>query len=213
MGRRVYSAGRWWPATKASQPYSVPRGCAWTLVCWPRCADPGGTPPVPPPPPLAAGYFCIAGGLGLGVGKDLSHLAGWLQLACSDCAVKLAATAVATGLMMAVSARCSHPAALPALLVAINAAFWGVVLAGGGSLTSMQEAGWVMQPEVGVDGWVWVGECGQGAVLGDEARGGSVARALCWGRWVGQRSLEWLLSCFRLAFYLCCLCRVLALAA
>eukprot|EP00887_Chlorella_sp_A99_P004621 scaffold4.g4621.t1 len=92
------------------------------------------------------GYFCIAGGVGLGVGVELSRLPAWAQLAATPGRLaKLAATGGACLVMKAVTARSSHPAALPGVLVAINAVFWAALWAGGGTMASAQAAGWVMR--------------------------------------------------------------------
>ena len=66
-------------------------------------------------------------------------------------ALKMLPTAASVGLLMVTLKRVRHPAALPATLVAINLAFYGVLLAGGWTLEQAQ----VLLGGEG-DGWVFL---------------------------------------------------------
>jgi hypothetical protein len=76
-------------------------------------------------------------------------------------ALRVLPTLGSCALLMWTMARTQHPLALPGALLAIVAAFHGVLLAAGVSLQEAQDAGWVLKPAVrGVVCWgVMTGGC------------------------------------------------------
>lgn len=60
---------------------------------------------------------------------------------------------VASAIVLVITmSRARSPWALPAVLVALPAAFYAVLLATGTSLAEAQAAGWALQPQVGAGG-------------------------------------------------------------
>jgi hypothetical protein len=94
------------------------------------------------------GYFCLASGVGLGTSLDIGSLASWARLLSWDAAAKLAPTLASCAAMIATLERCSHPLALPGVLVAINLAFHAVRLALGVTMEQAMDAQWVIRPAV-----------------------------------------------------------------
>ncbi|KAL4431193.1 hypothetical protein ABPG75_006449 [Micractinium tetrahymenae] len=99
------------------------------------------------------GYFCLAAGVSLASGVQVGGLASWAQLASKEALVKLAPALVLVALITLVLHRVKSPFALPALLVATPAAFYGLLWARGMSLDEAREAGWVSKPNPGDGDW------------------------------------------------------------
>ena len=101
------------------------------------------------------GFFCITAGLTLSSGFDLSTLNGWQEFVHnpSHAVGPLAACAAAATFLFIVIKRCRHPAALPAAIIAIPLAFYGVLTATGASLADARSAGWVLPPEPPAPFW------------------------------------------------------------
>jgi len=73
-------------------------------------------------------------------------LASWALLARRGPFLRFLPALASTLLLWAVLQHARSPLALPATLLAIPAAFYGVLLAAGVSLADAQAAGWVPQP-------------------------------------------------------------------
>ncbi|TYZ58433.1 hypothetical protein PybrP1_000244 [[Pythium] brassicae (nom. inval.)] len=92
------------------------------------------------------GFYCLEAGLSMMSGKTIKDPADWLQLANGD-ALLLVAPGVAAGLgIFVLLSRCDHVAVLPGCMLAIVAAFYGVLLVTGVSLEQASAAGWVSPP-------------------------------------------------------------------
>lgn len=94
------------------------------------------------------GYFCIAGGIALGTSTIIGPLSSWGALLAAGPLTKLAPTLATAFALMATLEHCSHPLALPSMLLAIPLAFHAVLALSGLSLQDAMAAGWVMQPPV-----------------------------------------------------------------
>ena len=57
---------------------------------------------------------------------------------------QLAACLSCTGMFLFVLRKCSHPAALPAAIVAVPAAFYAILIASGHSLADAAASGWTL---------------------------------------------------------------------
>ncbi|KAI8107618.1 hypothetical protein M9435_002646 [Picochlorum sp. BPE23] len=95
------------------------------------------------------GYFCVASGVGLGSSQDISSIMSWMKIFNQDSLIKLIPTVSACVAMVVTMERARHPMALPVLLFSLIATFHVVLLLSGISLTTAQEAGWVMKPADG----------------------------------------------------------------
>lgn len=99
------------------------------------------------------GYFCLAAGMSLATGRHIDGLSSWAQLASRDALLKLAPALAMVLLITAVLHRVRSPFALPALLLAAPALFYGVLAACGWSLADARAAGWVSTPQPGDGDW------------------------------------------------------------
>ncbi|KAL4419479.1 hypothetical protein ABPG77_008281 [Micractinium sp. CCAP 211/92] len=99
------------------------------------------------------GYFCLAAGVSLASGVQIGGLASWAQLASTGALVKLAPAAALVILITLVLHRVRSPFALPALLVAVPAAFYGLLWTCDITLDEAREAGWVSKPNLGDGEW------------------------------------------------------------
>ena len=91
------------------------------------------------------GFFVSIAGLNLSVNADLATAAGWASIFSNPTQfAQLAACLACTGMFLLVLRRCSHPAALPAAIVAVPAAFYLALAAAGASLADAAEAGWTL---------------------------------------------------------------------
>ncbi|PRW58410.1 sulfate transporter [Chlorella sorokiniana] len=99
------------------------------------------------------GYFCLAAGVSLATGLHVGDLSSWAQLASRDALIKLAPALGMVLLITAVLHRVRSPFALPALLLAAPAVFYGVLAACGWSLADARAAGWVSSPQEGDSAW------------------------------------------------------------
>ena len=81
----------------------------------------------------------------MSVNTDFAKLAGWSQVIHSPTQLaQLAACLACTGMFLLVLRKCSHPAALPAAIVAVPAVFYAALFAAGSSLADAAEAGWTL---------------------------------------------------------------------
>ena len=110
------------------------------------------------------GYFCLAAGIGQGAGVEVASLASWANLLAPAALARLAPTLAAAAVLVITMARARGPWALPAVLVALPAAFYAVLLATGTSLAEAQDAGWALKPQVTRGGGrrCWGGDQGEG---------------------------------------------------
>lgn len=91
------------------------------------------------------GFFVSIAGLNLSVNTDFAKLSGWNQVVHSPTKLaQLAACLACTGMFLLVLRKCSHPAALPAAIVSVPAAFYAILAATGSSLADAAEAGWTL---------------------------------------------------------------------
>ncbi|KDD74914.1 hypothetical protein H632_c991p0, partial [Helicosporidium sp. ATCC 50920] len=98
------------------------------------------------------GYFCSLAGLGLATGVDVSGGA-WKELLRQDSLVRLLPALAAVAVLAMVQRRFDSPLALPAALVLIPAAFYAALFLSGHSLEDARAAGWVSQPQPGLEHW------------------------------------------------------------
>jgi sulfate permease, SulP family len=91
------------------------------------------------------GFFVSLAGLNLSVDTDFATVAGWKTVLHSPTRLaQLAACLGCTGMFLLVLRRCRHPAALPAAIAAVPAAFYLILMATGSSLADAARAGWTL---------------------------------------------------------------------
>lgn len=91
------------------------------------------------------GFFVGVAGLNLSVNVDFLSVSGWSDVLHSPTKVaQLAACLACTAMFLLVLRKSSHPAALPAAIVAVPVAFYAVLAATGTSLADAAERGWTL---------------------------------------------------------------------
>ncbi|GAB4822722.1 hypothetical protein N2152v2_009768 [Parachlorella kessleri] len=99
------------------------------------------------------GWFCLAAGISLASGVQVSTPETLINLANKAALIKLAPAVGAALLIALILRRFRSPFALPVLLLMIPAVFYVVLWAAGVSLEEAREAGWVSKPQDGDGEW------------------------------------------------------------
>lgn len=97
------------------------------------------------------GYFCFMAGVSLSSGVEVTTPRTLWRLADTTALAKLLPAVGMVTLLTVVLRRSRSPYALPALLLAVPAAFYAVLALGGWSLEDARRAGWVVTPQASAE--------------------------------------------------------------
>jgi SulP family sulfate permease len=99
------------------------------------------------------GFFVLCSGVSLASGVAVTTPRSWTGLADTEALLRLLPAVAMAGLLTLVLRRCRSPYALPALLLAVPLAFYGLLAAGGWTLEDARRGGWVAQPQPDDSDW------------------------------------------------------------